>query len=85
MVMFSKIKVNTIYMILAILCLIILLYLFKPKTNFDACYDKCLSSLPGNCYISKFDKVYKSLYGSLPSGDKCINKENYCVTVCSKK
>lgn len=43
--MFSKYKVNKKHIIITIIGLIVLLYLFKPKTNFDSCYEKCMNVL----------------------------------------
>ena len=63
--MFIKQKLKTIYVILALIGLIILFYLFKPKSEFEACYDKCISSYPEKCYLSSFDKVYKEIYGKI--------------------
>lgn len=40
--MFSKQKVKITYVIIALIGLIALWYLFKPKTNFDSCYEKCI-------------------------------------------
>ena len=43
--MFSINKLKITYIILALIGLITLLYLFKPKTNFDACYEKCIKAI----------------------------------------
>ena len=81
--MFSKQKTKITYVIIALIGLIALLYIFKPKSEFEACYDKCIRSLPEKCYISNFDKVYRSLYSEASPTESCINKENYCIRVCA--
>ena len=43
--MFSKFKPKTTYVIIALISLVVLLYIFKPKTNFDACYERCLKEV----------------------------------------
>jgi len=83
--MFIKQKIKTIYVIGALIGLIILLYLFKPKSEFEVCYDKCISSYPEKCYLSSFDKIYNELKPEgLPARFDCVNIKGYCVNVCAR-
>jgi len=43
--MFSKQKTKITYVIIALIGLIALWYLSKPKTNFDSCYEKCIQAI----------------------------------------
>ena len=51
--MFNK-KISLIYVIIALIGFIILWNLLKPKTNFDACYEKCMK-------ITQIEKTERSV------------------------
>lgn len=83
--MFSKQKTKITYVIIALICLVALLYLFKPKSEFETCYNKCLSSYPNKCYLSSFDKTFNEIKPEgQPSRSDCINIKGYCVNICSR-
>jgi hypothetical protein len=84
--MFIKQKIKTIYVIITLIGLIVLLYLLKPRSEFEVCYDKCISSYPEKCYLSSFDKIYKEIYGKIEPERvfDCVNIKGYCVNICSR-
>lgn len=53
--MFSKHKIKATYIVIALIGLIVLWYLSKPKTNFDACYDKCIKAMK-NLNVEEYKK-----------------------------
>jgi len=71
---------KTIHVIIALIGLIILLYLLKPRSEFEVCYDTCLG-----CNASIFDKFYKQIFGKYPKRlyDECEHSNDYCVKACS--
>jgi len=76
---------KTIHVIIALIGLIILLYLLKPRSEFEICYDTCLG-----CNASIFDKFYKQIFGKYPQSvyderlyDTCEHSNYYCVKACS--
>ncbi len=42
--MLSKFMSNKKYVIIAIIGLITLWYILRPKSNFDSCYEKCMGA-----------------------------------------
>ena len=86
--MFSKQKTKITYVIIALIGLIVLWYIFKPKTNFDSCYEKCMkTSWESKTNRELMDKVISEK--SNEAIDQLINeslkeepKENTCIRVC---
>lgn len=88
--MFTKYKVNKKYILIAIIGLIALWYLLKPKTEFEACYEKCIKT----DFMSRetkeaLNKVIRE--SSDEAIDDLINKsleeeskESICLRICSQ-
>ena len=76
---------KTIHVIIALIGLIILFYLLKPRSEFEVCYDTCLG-----CNASIFDKFYKQIFGKYPQRvyderlyDTCEYSNYNCIKACS--
>lgn len=74
--MLSRFLSNKKYVIIALIGLIGLLYLLKPKTEFESCYKKCteLSYYPvdGECGYSKYLR-----------GNSCYINDSVCLVTCA--
>ncbi len=75
--MFSKYKLNKKYVIIAIIGFIALWFLFRPKTEFEACYSKCT----GLAYYPVDGKCSSNQY---LRNNTCYMDDRVCLAICAK-